>query len=277
MQNTNSANVVYRFPSLGAAQSAAATLPDGSNVEVSGESSGIVSASNYVPLTGPGVATLEDYVALRSYSGKETQVFITNRLFSGNFARLSPLSAKPDDGGVTIVGTYKWGRLFSGAVHSAWFEGMDPTGRLFSTDAMQKAINAAVASSGVLQMYIGQYKLGNYTLSSAGGNGYKGGCLILGGPVQLPDTAVVFLQTNLAIPVLDVDAINTGLDGLMFKVWAGDIAADGGVPITVLSTTTNTITLSADPWPGQSPILWTPETVHTSTDGTASQLSCNFL
>lgn len=212
---------------------------------------------------------LDGYTQLRAYSGEATHVDIIEDKFIGTFARLSPMSIKTDDGGVTIEGTYKWGRLFSGAVHSAWFEGMDPTGRSYSTDAMQRAIDAAVASSGVLQMYTGQYKLGNYTLSSSGGNSYKGGCLILGGPVQLPDTAVVFLQTDLAIPVLDVDGINTGLDGLMFKVWGGDIAGDGGVPITVLSTTTNTITLSADPWPGRSPILWTPETVHTSTDGTA--------
>lgn len=217
------------------------------------------------------IRPIEDYPQLRTYTGRAKSVRITENLHEGIFSSDPYDFISIDDGGTIIVDAAgrRWRRRFSGPVHSAWFEGIDPTGRLYSTDAMQKAINAAVASSGVLQMYTGQYKLGNYMLSGAGGNGYKGGCLILGGPVQLPDTAVVFLQTDLAIPVLDVDAINTGLDGLMFKVWGGDIAGDGGVPITVLSTTTNTITLSADPWPGQSPILWTPETVHTSTDGTA--------
>ena len=103
VQNTNGSNQVYQFATPAEAQSAAATLPEGSAVIVEGVSQGHVEAGQYVPDSGVPIPTVPDYASLSAYTGEHRLIRVSDSFRAGIFARTNPDTSQ-DDGGVNIAG-----------------------------------------------------------------------------------------------------------------------------------------------------------------------------
>ena len=144
VQNTANTNQVYQFPTLGAAKSAASTLPAGSAVVVEGVSQGHATGGNYVASSGLPAVTVVDYPDLIAYSGKNTVVDVVGAMGavrpSGKEGRffIGPAdpSETPDGGTVFRLSDGRIARRsYSGEVLTSWW-GVDHA-------ATQSAINAA--------------------------------------------------------------------------------------------------------------------------------------
>ena len=123
VQNTNDSGQAYQFPTLGAAQSAAATLPEGSAVTVEGESQGHATSGAYAPDTGVPVHTLQGYSALLAYSGKQKLIRLTTRGIAGVF-EYDTGRPNTTNGGTQFAhasGTGAWARVFDGAPFAHWW------------------------------------------------------------------------------------------------------------------------------------------------------------
>ncbi len=81
-------------------------------------------------------------------------------------------------------------------------------------------------------------------------------------------TRANFLQKSFNTPLFRNKAINLRVSGLCFTCFAGSSYTAAGTQITVTSTGANSLTLSANPWQGMSPVIWTPENSYVATDGT---------
>ena len=140
VQNTDGSNLVYQFPERGAAESAAATLPDGAAVVVEGETQGHAMAGAYAPDSGTPAVRLQDYAALGAYSGKAQAVDIVAPGIAGRFYRRGTAAA---NGGTVIKDALgrSWERDYGGRVKAAWFGvSVDAAD---NKAALQLALNAA--------------------------------------------------------------------------------------------------------------------------------------
>jgi hypothetical protein len=134
--------------------------------------------------------------------------------------------------------------------------------------AFQNAVNAAIASGGDLYIPGGDYLIGTtVTFGSVGA--YTGGIRIYGVAPNSVGTRSQIIQKNINVPVFTIDSITTQGTGLTFTCWAGNSKSPSGSTIVATAFTSNSITLSADPWNGSSPIIWTPTTPYLATDGTS--------
>lgn len=87
VQNTRDSGQVYQFSTLGEAESAAATLPDGTPIVVEGESSGHAVGGEYAPDSAVPAIRFKDYAELDAYRGKESAAEIDDPLLEGRFLR----------------------------------------------------------------------------------------------------------------------------------------------------------------------------------------------
>jgi len=149
------------------------------------------------------------------------------------------------------------------------------TGNGLTSDsaAFQAAVNAAIATTG--EVFV---PAGTYLIDTSISIPFVGGVKIQGTSNNSLGTRSLLLQKSVETPVFDVDGINVTMTGLSFTTWAGNITELDGTPITCVSVTSNSMTLSADPWPGVTPILWTGLIPFVSTDLTSYpvtlQISC---
>ena len=164
VQNTHDTNQVYQFPTLGAAQSAAATLPDGVAVLVEGDSQGHIVAGAYVPDGRPPALPMKDYDALRAYRGRETSFYITDRGISGPFNVVPGDSTTPDNGGTWLVlgdGRRVRRDYPAGIVYIDWFGAKnDESEPIEEIIERLHATCAADPVDKVIQFSGGRYKLG---------------------------------------------------------------------------------------------------------------------
>ena len=131
------------------------------------------------------------------------------------------------------------------------------------SSAFQAAIDKAIATTG--EVFV---PAGEYVLASTVTIPYIGGVKIRGTSPNSLGTKSRIFQKSVEIPAFTVNAINVTMVGLTFTVWAGNITDANNNPITCVSVTSNSMTLSADPWPNQSPVIWNVTTPLISTDGT---------
>lgn len=163
VQNTHDTNLVYQFPTLSAAQSAAATLPDGVAVLVEGDSQGHIVAGAYVPDGGPPALPMKDYDALRAYRGRETSFYITDRGISGPFYIVQGDTSTLDNGGTWIVlddGRRAKRDYPAGVVYIDWF-GAKNDDSAHVGDILEKLHTACAADpiDKVIQFSGGKYRL----------------------------------------------------------------------------------------------------------------------
>ena len=152
--------------------------------------------------------------------------------------------------------------------------GADSTGETDSSVAFQDACNAAITGQGDLYIPGGNYLIGT-TITLGNPSLYTGGIKIHGvSPCSIGKRSNI-IQKNLNVPVFTVDSIATHFTGLSFACWSGNDTV-GGVAITPVSYTANSITVSGDPWPGTSPVVWNPITPYTATDLTAYPQAIRF-
>jgi len=139
--------------------------------------------------------------------------------------------------------------------------------------AFQLAVDAAIATTG--EVFV---PAGTYLIDASIYIPFVGGVKIRGTSTNSLGTRSLLLQKSIETPVFDVDGINVTMTGLSFTTWAGNITKLDGTPITCISVTSNSMTLSADPWPVTTPIVWTGLVPFVSTDLTsypvALQISC---
>lgn len=129
LQNTNPGNELLVFDDYAAASTAAATLPDGQQIEAP-DSDGRISL--FTVQSGalmfkdfaPDAIRLESYTALRAYTGKVKAVDITTPGVAGRFNLDAADTVTADNGGTVIVDAQsrRWKRQFTGPVHLKWFE-----------------------------------------------------------------------------------------------------------------------------------------------------------
>lgn len=141
--------------------------------------------------------------------------------------------------------------------------GATGNGRDDDSAAFQAAINAAIATTG--EVFV---PAGEYVLDSTVTIPFVGGVKIYGVSNNSLGTKSRIFQKNIETPAFTVNGINVTMSGLSFTVWSGNITDANGNPITCTSVTSNSMTLSADPWPNQSPVIWNTLTPQISTDGT---------
>lgn len=108
---------------------------------------------------------ISDYVALRVYAGRATQVRITGNGIAGFFYYDASDTTSTDNGGTVIVSGNgkRWKRLFDGAVSVKWFGAKGDWNGTTGTDdtsAIQNALNSNYAS-----IY---FPPGNYAVNSTG-------------------------------------------------------------------------------------------------------------
>ena len=130
--------------------------------------------------------------------------------------------------------------------------------------AFQAAINHAIANGGEVFVPGGSYLIGTQIQIP-----FPGGVKIRGVSPNSIGTRSAIYQKSIETPVFSVDGINVSMSGLSFTTWAGSIINASGNPITAIGSTATTITLSADPWIGGSPVIWNLVTPLVSTDGTS--------
>lgn len=139
------------------------------------------------------------------------------------------------------------------------------TGYQDDSSAIQTMVNNAINTTGVLDIPAGEYLIGS-TIRL--GNDLAGGILLRGPSTNSIGKSARFIQMNPSVPVFRVASVNTRVTGLVFTCFAG-ASANGSGPITVLSTTVDTMTLSGDPWPGSVPLMFTPSAPYIATDLTS--------
>lgn len=122
VQNTANTNQVYQFPTLGAAQAAAATLPEGSAVVVEGASQGHVAGGAYVATGGAPAETAASYSDLLAYAGKNTLVQVSGLGVAGVFS-LGAADPSVAPNGITVF-RLSDGRIarrqYTGRVSALW-------------------------------------------------------------------------------------------------------------------------------------------------------------
>ena len=134
--------------------------------------------------------------------------------------------------------------------------------------AFQAAVDEAIATTGVLFVPAGQYLIGTSVVIGDPAH-FTGGLLMYGTSCNSLGERAVIIQKDLNTPAFQLDSISTRLTGLSFTVWAGSNTTPAGSTITVVSTTANSITFSADPWNGSPAIIWSKTTSpYPATDGT---------
>jgi len=134
--------------------------------------------------------------------------------------------------------------------------------------AFQAAVNAAIVGYAEVFVPGGDYLIGaSINLGSVGS--YTGGIKIRGVAPNSVGKRSNIIQKDLNIPVFVQDSIATHITGLSFTCWAGNSKTAAGANIVATAYTANSITLSANPWAGSSPVIWAPTTPYVATDTTA--------
>lgn len=164
VQNTANTNQIYQFPTLGAAEAAAPTLPTGSAVVVDGVSQGHVSGGAYVPDGGTPAVALKDYAALDAYTGRASLFQLTDVGVSGVWAVIPGDISTPGNGGTVrvLVDGRRVRRLFGGEAQASWF------GASTSNPDNAAAIMAALEAVRPLPVRLGEgeFNSGKITLNS---------------------------------------------------------------------------------------------------------------
>ncbi len=139
------------------AESAAATLPDGTNIVVSGQTQGQVTSGTYAPDSGTPADRLQNYQDLAGYSGKSEALDITGEGVAGRFYRRGEALS---NGGTVIKDALgrSWEREYSGAVNVKWFGAKGNFDGLTGDDDTD-AIKAAAKASDFIFLPPGRYKL----------------------------------------------------------------------------------------------------------------------
>lgn len=192
--NTHDTNQVYQFSSLSEAQSASATLPEGSAVIVEGESQGHVIDGQYAAdkSAASHVGEFPSYADLRSYKGLAVSADITNIGIAGRFYRRGTSS---DNGGTVIRDSLgrSWERDYSGAIDARWF---------YTGDA-GSAITKAIATGGEFAEVAVTSILPITTEVNL--NGFRGSITFPGGGLQVNAPINVFKTDFSAYGVRIVD------------------------------------------------------------------------
>lgn len=144
VQNTDDSGLVYQFTTLAEAQTAAATLPEGSSVIVEGATQGHVVADAYVATGGVAPEVVTSYAELDAYSGKALRLNLVAEHIGGNTWTVSGPDAGvvPDGGTVRRLADGRIAkRIYSGAVMIPWFT----QGTGDDTVALQAAFSAGRA------------------------------------------------------------------------------------------------------------------------------------
>ena len=164
VQNTQSTNhQVYQFPTLGAAQAAAATLPDGSAIVVDGQTQGHVNIGAYAVDSGVPAVVFQDYAAMTAYTGKSSIFQIKKPGIAGFFSVIAGDTTSAANGATLFVlaDGRRVQRLYqAGSVHFDWW-GADNTG-LADCAALLESAHAYIYGSTidkVLQFSAGKYRL----------------------------------------------------------------------------------------------------------------------
>lgn len=141
----NQKRTPLHFATLAEASAAAATLPDGQQIEAPNSDgrlsrfavqSGAMAFKDFAPDS----ISLQSYGALRAYTGSATSVRITTSGVAGFFVYDSSDTTSADNGGTVIVGSNgrRWKRLFDGPISVEWFGGSQSSPD--NTAAFQAAI-----------------------------------------------------------------------------------------------------------------------------------------
>lgn len=136
-------------------------------------------------------------------------------------------------------------------------------GKTNNSAAFQAAVNAAIATTG--EVFI---PAGNYLIDETVNLSFPGGIKISGVSPNSIGTRSEILQQNINNPVFAISSISVELSGLSFTNFAGSRVDENGDFITVVSATSNSVTLSANPWAGGSPIIWKVSPAVIATDST---------
>ena len=125
-----------------------------------------------------GAKSLQDYAALRAYTGRAKRIYITGPLgtakpagIAGVFQYDSSDTTSADNGGTIIVGAdgRRWKRDFSGNASVAWFGANG--GGSDETLKIQAAFNYMKATGTTLEFEAGKtYLVSQVSIASAGGN-----------------------------------------------------------------------------------------------------------
>ena len=123
-----------------------------------------------------GAKSLQDYAALRAYTGRAKRIYITGLLvmakpvgIAGTFQYDPTDTTSADNGGTIIVGAdgRRWKRDFSGHVMASWF-GVGGLGSTNDQPALQAATTYCIANKKSLFVHNGLYLLANASLQITG-------------------------------------------------------------------------------------------------------------
>lgn len=142
--------------------------------------------------------------------------------------------------------------------------GASGNGLIDDSLAFQLAINKAIETTGEVFVPAGVYLIENSIEIP-----FPGGIKITGVSNNSLGTRSSFLQKSIETPVFYVEGINVSMSGLSFTTWAGNNTELDETPITCVAVTSNSMTLSSNPWPNSAPLVWSLAAPAYATDGTA--------
>lgn len=125
-------------------------------------------------------------------------------------------------------------------------------GRTDATSAWLAAATAAISSgNGVVACEGIDYLLSNLAITN-----FEAGVKFIGPAINSQGRRANIIQKDILNPAIKISGENVNFDGFSCTVFAGCALDASGNAITVLSASGTTMVLSADPWPGMSPVIW---------------------
>lgn len=185
LQNTNPGHELLVFDDYASASAAAATLPDGLEIEAPNADSRLsrfevqgnaLVFKDFVP----DVIRMENYAAMRVYSGKYKFIDIVSQGIAGRFYLDDADNVTADNGGTVIVDASgrRWKRVYSGLASVSWF------GAKFDGSNETTIAAACLAATGTLYLSAGKRLVcknlemqNGYSIDARGSLALPAGCV----------------------------------------------------------------------------------------------------
>ncbi len=167
-----------------------------------------------------------------------------------------------------------WKRIIEGnSINPAWSEIIGDGYTIQSKVDTENLIFHAMAVNKIIEFEAGEF-IYDDTINLGDIADIRGGVKLAGASPNSQGVRTVFIQADINKPIFQDSSINTHISTMAFTCWAGNSKTASG-DIIAVAHTSDSITLSSDPWVGKDPVIWI-DANQNATDGTLYQNAIRF-